>query len=69
MHNVQLEGQGVETRVCWSGRSWYRELQLGTTFLVTATHAKNRGVWGCTNAVSAFRFDSIILFFGRVLHL
>lgn len=62
--NAQCTTRGaeVETGVCWSGRSWYRELLLGTTFLVTATHAKNRGCRGSTNAVSAFRLDSIILF-------
>lgn len=42
--NAQCTTRGGEgADVCWSGRSWYTELLLGTTFLVTATHAKNGG--------------------------
>lgn len=41
--NAQCTTRGSRGGVCWSGRSWYTELLLGTTFLVTATHAKNRG--------------------------
>lgn len=63
MHNVQLEGEGAD--VCWSGRSWYTELLLGTTFLVTATHAKNggRGVERVVQMLSRLSGSTLFFFF------
>lgn len=63
MHNVKLEGTKGAGSV-FVGQAGGVLVQrnytiLGTTFLVTAAHAKNCGGVG-TNAVSAFRLDSVL---------